>query len=66
VSGVLAGQGPEVPFSSFINEIPKCVVSNTLKDAAWNITTTHPLRLLRHETFKSGVLDLTYAPDRSA
>jgi dihydrofolate reductase len=25
-------------------------------------TPTHPLRLVRHETFKTGVLNLTYAP----
>lgn len=31
-------QGPEVPFSSFINEIPKYVVSNTLSEAKWNNT----------------------------
>jgi dihydrofolate reductase len=31
-------QGPEVPFSSFINEIPKNVVSNTLTEASWNNT----------------------------
>ena len=31
-------QGPDVPFSSFINEIPKYVVSNTLTEATWNNT----------------------------
>ncbi|MCA1703069.1 MAG: dihydrofolate reductase family protein, partial [Actinobacteria bacterium] len=31
-------QGPDAPFSSFINEIPKYVVSNTLKEASWNNT----------------------------
>ena len=31
-------QGPDVPFSTFINEIPKYVVSNTLTEAAWNNT----------------------------
>jgi dihydrofolate reductase len=33
------GQGPEVPFSAFINTIPKYVLSTTLKDAAWQNTT---------------------------
>ena len=117
-------QGPEVPFSSFINDVPKYVVSNTLEKATWNNTTvvsgdvaaqlrqitertdgdigmsgsatlvrwlvanglvdelglmvhpivvgrgqrlfedtpTHPLQLVNHETFKTGVLNLTYAP----
>jgi dihydrofolate reductase len=117
-------QGPDVPFSSFINEVPKFVVSNTLKEATWNNTTlvsgdvvgklrrikeetegdigmsgsatlarwllanglldefglmvhpiivgkgqrlfedtpTHPLELLRQETFETGVLNLSYAP----
>ena len=32
-------QGPEVPFSDFINGIPKYVVSNTLTEATWNNTT---------------------------
>jgi dihydrofolate reductase len=32
-------QGPEVPFSEFINNIPKYVVSNTLTEAKWNNTT---------------------------
>jgi dihydrofolate reductase len=32
-------QGPEVPFSEFINTIPKYVVSTTLGDAAWQNTT---------------------------
>ena len=32
-------QGPEVPFSEFINNIPKYVVSTTLQDASWNNTT---------------------------
>ena len=31
-------QGPEVPFSTFINEIPKYVVSSTLEEASWNNT----------------------------
>ena len=117
-------QGPEVPFSSFINDIPKFVVSNTLTEATWNNTTvvsgdvagklrrikeeaegnigmsgsatlvrwllanglldelrlmvhpiavgkgrrlfedtsTHPLELVHHETFETGVLNLTYVP----
>jgi dihydrofolate reductase len=117
-------QGNEVPFASFINNVPKYVVSNTLDKAAWNNTTvvsgdvagrlrelkeqaggdigmsgsatlvrwllanglldelcllvhpivvghgqrlfedtpTHPLRLVNQETFKTGVLNLTYAP----
>ena len=32
-------QGPEMEFSSFINEVPKYVVSSTLDDAAWNNST---------------------------
>ena len=32
-------QGPEVPFSEFINGIKKYVVSNTLTEATWNNTT---------------------------
>jgi dihydrofolate reductase len=32
-------QGPEVPFSEFINGIPKYVLSTTLQDATWNNTT---------------------------
>ena len=32
-------QGPEVPFSSYINEIPKYVLSNTLTEATWTNTT---------------------------
>jgi dihydrofolate reductase len=31
-------QGPDVPFSSFINEIPKYVVSDSLTEATWNNT----------------------------
>ena len=33
------GQGPEVPFSEFINTIPKYVVSTTLGDPSWQNTT---------------------------
>jgi dihydrofolate reductase len=33
------GQGAEVPFSEFINNVPKYVVSTTLQDATWNNTT---------------------------
>ncbi len=116
-------QGDEVPFASFINNVPKYVVSNTLDKATWNNTTvvsgdvaaelqklkersgdigmsgsatlvrwllvnnlldelglmvhpivvghgerlfedspTHPLKLVRHETFETGVLNLSYAP----
>ena len=117
-------QGPDVPFSSFINEIPKYVLSNSLTDATWNNTTilsgdvsgrlreikastagditmsgsattarwllanglldelhllmhpivvgrgqrlfedtpTHPLELIDEETFKTGVLNLSYKP----
>lgn len=112
------------PFASFINSVPKYVLSNTLTDAKWNNTTiisgdvapqirevrdrangdigmfgsattvrwllanglldelnlfvhpiavghgqrlfedtpTHPLRLLKHGVFKTGVLNLTYSP----
>jgi dihydrofolate reductase len=32
-------QGPEVPFSEFINAIPKYVLSTTLKDPKWQNTT---------------------------
>ncbi len=32
-------QGDDVPFASFINTIPKYVVSNTLTEATWNATT---------------------------
>jgi dihydrofolate reductase len=116
-------QGDEVPFASFINNVPKYVVSNTLDKATWNNTTvvsgdvaaelrqikersgdigisgsatlvrwllannlldelalmvhpivvghgerlfedspTHPLKLVHHEAFETGVLNLTYAP----
>lgn len=117
-------QGDDVPFASFINNVPKYVVSNTLTSATWNNTTivsgdvagrlreieaetdgdvamsgsatlvrwllanglldelrllvhpiavghgqrlfedtpTYPLRLTRHETFQTGVLNLTYVP----
>jgi len=33
------GQGPEVPFSEFINTIPKYVLSSTLNDPTWQNTT---------------------------
>lgn len=117
------GQGEEEPFASFINNLPKYVVSNTLDKATWNNTTvvsgdvaaelrqikersddigmsgsatlvrwllgnnlldelalmvhpivvghgerlfedspTHPLKLVHHEVFETGVLNLTYAP----
>jgi dihydrofolate reductase len=36
------GQGPEVPFSEFINAIPKYVVSTTVQDPAWQNTTVLP------------------------
>ena len=32
-------QGPDVPFSEFINSIPKYVLSTTLTDAEWQNTT---------------------------
>jgi dihydrofolate reductase len=32
-------QGPEVPFSEFINTIPKYVLSTTVKDPTWQHTT---------------------------
>ncbi|PZS39269.1 MAG: pyrimidine reductase [Pseudonocardiales bacterium] len=33
------GQGPDVPFSEFINTIPKYVLSSTLTDPTWQNTT---------------------------
>ncbi len=119
-------QGPDEPFSAFINGIEKYVVSNSLTTAEWNNTTivsgdvaeqrralkertdgdismsgsatlalwllanglldelrllvhpiavghgqrlfedtpTHPLELVEHETFSTGVLNLLYAPAR--
>ena len=33
------GQGPDVPFSEFINTVPKYVLSTTLKHPAWQNTT---------------------------
>jgi dihydrofolate reductase len=36
------GQGPEVPFSEFINTIPKYVLSSSLKDPEWQNTTVLP------------------------
>ena len=33
------GQGPEMPFSEFINGIPKHVMSTTVKDPTWQNTT---------------------------
>ena len=33
------GQGPEVPFSEFINAIPKYVLSTTAKEPVWQNTT---------------------------
>jgi len=120
-------QGDEEPFASFINNVPKYVVSNTLDKATWNNSTivsgdvaarlreireatggdlamsgsatlvrwllanglldelnlmvhpiavghgqrlfedtpTHPLQLVNHETFETGVLNLKYAPAAS-
>lgn len=117
-------QGADVPFASFINNLPKYVVSNSLTEARWNNSTvisgdvaanireikertdgtismsgsailvrwllanglldelkllvhpiavghghrlfedglTHPLQLAKHETFTTGVLNLTYLP----
>jgi dihydrofolate reductase len=114
-------QGDDVPFASFINNVPKYVVSHRPDRASWNNTTiisgdelgelkdrtddeigmsgsatlvrwllanglldelhlllhpiavghgrrlfedtpTHPLQLVSHETFKTGVLNLAYAP----
>jgi dihydrofolate reductase len=47
-------QGPEVEFSSFINNIPKYVVSTTLNEASWNNTTllssTDELRAVKERT----------------
>jgi dihydrofolate reductase len=121
-------QGDEMSFASFIDNVPKYVVSNTLDEATWNNTTilsgdvatqlkelkestsgdigmsgsatlvrwllanglldelaltihpiavgrgqrlfedtpTHPLRLVRHETFDTGVLNVAYVPDPAA
>jgi dihydrofolate reductase len=35
-------QGPEVPFSGFINGVPKYVVSSSLTDPSWSGTTVVP------------------------
>jgi dihydrofolate reductase len=35
-------QGPEVPFSEFINAIPKYVLSTTVQDPTWQNTTVLP------------------------
>ena len=35
-------QGPEQPFSEFINSMPKYVVSSSLTDPGWNNTTVLP------------------------
>ena len=35
-------QGPDVPFSEFINSIPKYVLSSTVTDPAWQNTTVLP------------------------
>src|SRR5215210_1846871 len=35
-------QGPEMPFSEFINTIPKYVVSSTVKGPTWQNTTVLP------------------------
>jgi dihydrofolate reductase len=49
-------QGEEVPFASFINNVPKYVVSNSLVEATWNNTTVvagdvaRKLRELKNET----------------
>jgi dihydrofolate reductase len=118
-------EGDAEDFASFINNVPKYVVSNTLREAAWNNTSiisgdvasqlrdvkertngdismsgsatlvrwliandlldelnllvhpiavghgqrlfedtpTHPLQLLKSETFTTGVLNLTYVPE---
>lgn len=38
-SGYWPGQGPDAPFSEFINTTPKYVLSTTLQDPSWNNTT---------------------------
>ena len=38
-AGYWPDQGDDVEFASFINKIPKYVVSNTLEEATWNNTT---------------------------
>ena len=48
-------QGPEVPFSEFINTIPKYVVSSSLTDPSWLNTTVLPgdvdrIRQLKEQT----------------
>ena len=48
-------QGPEVPFSEFINTIPKFVVSSSLTDPSWPNTTVLPgdvdrIRQLKEQT----------------
>ena len=48
-------QGPEVPFSEFINSIPKFVVSSSLTDPTWANTTAVPgdpdrIRAIKEQT----------------
>jgi dihydrofolate reductase len=47
-------QGEDVPFSSFINNVPKYVVSTSLGEASWNNTTvlrsTEELRAVKERT----------------
>ena len=38
-AGYWPDQGDDVEFASFINNVPKYVVSNTLEEATWNNTT---------------------------
>ena len=53
-------QGPDVPFSEFINSIPKYVLSSTLKDPTWQNTTVLPGDVAAVRAVKDGMdKDLT-------
>jgi len=69
-------QGDDVPFAPFINNVEKYVVSSSLDELnlmlhpiavghgrrLFEDTPTYPLQLVSAETFKTGVLNLSYAP----
>jgi dihydrofolate reductase len=58
-------QGPEVPFSEFINSVPKYVVSSSLTDPSWANTTVLPGDVDRVRAVKEQV-DGTIAMSGSA